>query len=101
MTSEPIDIITLLEECATIKCDHHGIWEGGAGSLCIAPGRGKSGVRQEDLPIPVLMHSASNSSALKLYFGSRIFQRSLACGIKCTFCENEIHIRTVLCIQAP
>ena len=39
-----------LQECATIKCDHHGIWEGGSGSLCIAPGTGKSGVRQEDPP---------------------------------------------------
>ena len=61
MTSEPIDIITPVEECATIKCDHHGIWEGGAGSLCIAPaGPGRSGVRQEDLPIPVvLMYSTA------------------------------------------
>ena len=53
MTSEPkIHIITsaLLQECATIKCDHHGIWEGSSGSLCIAPGTGKSGVRQEDPP---------------------------------------------------
>ena len=26
-----------LQECATIKCDHQGIWEGSAGSLCLAP----------------------------------------------------------------
>ena len=66
----------LLQECATIKCDHQGIWQGGAGSLCIAPGAGKSGVRQEDPPFQYWC-TAMHCGTLELHYGSQKYLSDL------------------------